>query len=167
MKVLLAIALGLALLGAVNWGLVGLLGVDLVAALFGAGTEFARAVYIVIGLAGLAAIPLFGRLGDRTPARREPTLQERDPAFESGKRAPLTATRPRAEEMSAGRTHTTRAPAADLPRDRADAPVADDAAVGTTHDPNSVTTGTEVEPDGDVFPPRGEREAPKDARRLN
>ena len=30
---------------------------------------------------------------------------------------------------------------------------------GTTHDPNSVTTGTEVEPTGDVYPPKGETEA--------
>ena len=29
---------------------------------------------------------------------------------------------------------------------------------GTTHDPNSVTTDTEVEPKGDVFPPPGTRE---------
>ena len=29
---------------------------------------------------------------------------------------------------------------------------------GTTHDPNSVTTGTEVEPKGDVFPPPGTRD---------
>ena len=29
---------------------------------------------------------------------------------------------------------------------------------GTTHDPNSVTTGTEVEPKGDVFPPPGARD---------
>jgi hypothetical protein len=28
-----------------------------------------------------------------------------------------------------------------------------DSPIGTTHDPNSTTTGTEVEPD-DVFPPR-------------
>ena len=29
---------------------------------------------------------------------------------------------------------------------------------GTTHDPNSVTTGTEAEPKGDVFPPPGTRD---------
>ena len=33
---------------------------------------------------------------------------------------------------------------------------APDPAAGTTHDPNSVTTGTEVEPTRDVFPPKGE-----------
>ncbi|MBM2577413.1 hypothetical protein JQC91_13985 [Jannaschia sp. Os4] len=31
---------------------------------------------------------------------------------------------------------------------------------GTTHDPNSVTTGTEVEPShAEVYPPKGETEA--------
>ncbi|SDY57497.1 hypothetical protein SAMN05444004_10236 [Jannaschia faecimaris] len=29
-------------------------------------------------------------------------------------------------------------------------------AQGTTHDPNSVTTGTSVEPTRDVYPPKGE-----------
>ena len=29
---------------------------------------------------------------------------------------------------------------------------------GTTHDPNSVTTMTDAEPDGDVYPPPGTRE---------
>ncbi|CTQ49993.1 hypothetical protein [Jannaschia donghaensis] len=31
-------------------------------------------------------------------------------------------------------------------------------AAGTTHDPNSVTTGTPQEPTGDVYPPKGESE---------
>ena len=38
-------------------------------------------------------------------------------------------------------------------RERHEAPMP-----GTTHDPNSVTTGTEVEPKGDVFPPPGTRD---------
>lgn len=33
-------------------------------------------------------------------------------------------------------------------------------AAGTTHDPNSITTGTPEEPDRDVFPPKGEGDAP-------
>lgn len=31
-------------------------------------------------------------------------------------------------------------------------------AAGTTHDPNSVTTGTPQEPTRDVYPPKGESE---------
>ena len=40
-------------LGAINWGLVGLFQVDLVAKLLGAMTGAARAVYTVIGIAGV------------------------------------------------------------------------------------------------------------------
>jgi hypothetical protein len=36
-------------------------------------------------------------------------------------------------------------------------PASPEAARGTTHDPNSVTTGTSAEPTHDVFPPKGER----------
>lgn len=38
--------------GAINWGLVGLMGVNLVEAVLGSGTMLARAVYILVGLAG-------------------------------------------------------------------------------------------------------------------
>ena len=36
-------------------------------------------------------------------------------------------------------------------------PAATDPAVGTTHDPNSMTTGTPEEPTRDVNPPKGEK----------
>lgn len=38
--------------GALNWGFIGLLGTNLVEAVLGAGTILSKAVYIVIGLAG-------------------------------------------------------------------------------------------------------------------
>ena len=48
-------------LGALNWGLVGLFQVDLVARLLGEMTGPARAVYTIIGIAGiLAFLALFG-----------------------------------------------------------------------------------------------------------
>ena len=52
------IALILVVVGAVNWGLVGLFGFDLVAYLFGGdawreATPLSRVVYAVVGLAGL------------------------------------------------------------------------------------------------------------------
>ena len=40
-------------LGALNWGLVGIFQMDLVAAAFGAGAVLTRLVYGVIGVAGL------------------------------------------------------------------------------------------------------------------
>ena len=47
------IAAILLVIGGLNWGLVGLANFDLVAAIFGAGSIFARIVY---GLVGFAAI---------------------------------------------------------------------------------------------------------------
>lgn len=39
-------------LGAVNWGLVGLLNLNLVETILGAGSVLTKVVYIIIGLAG-------------------------------------------------------------------------------------------------------------------
>jgi len=54
-KKLHMIAIGLVIIGAVNWGLVGTIKVDLVAKLFGKGI-LARSLYILIGLAALSLI---------------------------------------------------------------------------------------------------------------
>lgn len=43
----------LVIIGAINWGLVGLLGLDLVAKIFGPMTMLSRVVYVLIGAAGL------------------------------------------------------------------------------------------------------------------
>lgn len=44
----------LLVLGAINWGLVGLLGIDIVSTLLGgSGSLFVKVVYILIGLAGV------------------------------------------------------------------------------------------------------------------
>jgi uncharacterized membrane protein YuzA (DUF378 family) len=43
----------LVIVGAVNWGLVGLLSFDLVAAIFGSMTAASRIVYVLVGIAGL------------------------------------------------------------------------------------------------------------------
>ena len=49
------IALALVIIGAVNWGLVGLFQFDLVATLFGGqSAPLSRVVYSLVGLAGLA-----------------------------------------------------------------------------------------------------------------
>jgi uncharacterized protein len=42
---------GLVAVGGLNWGLVGLFGVDLVATVFGSGSKAARAVYTAVGAA--------------------------------------------------------------------------------------------------------------------
>jgi uncharacterized membrane protein YuzA (DUF378 family) len=66
-KTLNSIALVLLIIGGLNWGLVGLFNVDLVAALFG-GTVGPRSalsniVYIVVGLAAIYGIYLLRPLG--------------------------------------------------------------------------------------------------------
>ncbi|ANN68476.1 DUF378 domain-containing protein [Bordetella bronchialis] len=50
------IALVLAIIGGLNWGLVGAFSFDLVAAIFGAGSAIARVIYILVGLAALYLI---------------------------------------------------------------------------------------------------------------
>lgn len=47
------VAYSLLLIGALNWGLVGLFGFDLVAAIFGTMSVFSRIVYALVGLAAL------------------------------------------------------------------------------------------------------------------
>ena len=56
------LALILVIIGALNWGLVGLFQFDLVASLFGgmSGT-FARIIYTLVGLAGVWGISLLFR----------------------------------------------------------------------------------------------------------
>ena len=66
MKALNAIALALVVIGAINWGLVGLFQFDLVAAIFGGqDSAGARIIYSLVGIAGLICLNLFGRLDDR------------------------------------------------------------------------------------------------------
>lgn len=48
----------LVLIGALNWGLIGLFGFDLVAAIFGPGTTISRIVYTIIGLAAVVLVVL-------------------------------------------------------------------------------------------------------------
>lgn len=64
MKALNLITLVLVIVGGVNWGLVGLLGFDLVAAIFGAGSFLARTVYTLVGLSALwQLMPLVAAFG--------------------------------------------------------------------------------------------------------
>lgn len=53
MQVINWIALILVIVGALNWGLVGLFSLDLVAALFGAMTLVTRIVYVLVGIAAV------------------------------------------------------------------------------------------------------------------
>jgi len=62
------LALVLVIIGAINWGLLGLFRIDLVAALFGGQTAMlSRIIYALIGLAGLYAITFL--MGNRVTTR--------------------------------------------------------------------------------------------------
>jgi uncharacterized membrane protein YuzA (DUF378 family) len=72
------ICLTLVILGAVNWGLIGLFRFDLIAVLFG-GMEawISRIIYTLIALAGLYCISFFGRDYGRTHDHRAHVATER------------------------------------------------------------------------------------------
>jgi uncharacterized membrane protein YuzA (DUF378 family) len=53
MKVLDIVVTILLLIGALNWGLVGFFGFNLVGTLFGEATALTRVIYAVVGLSGL------------------------------------------------------------------------------------------------------------------
>ena len=56
------VSLLLAIIGAINWGLVGIFQFDLVAWIFGGqGAGFSRGIYTRVGLAGLWCISLLFR----------------------------------------------------------------------------------------------------------
>ena len=55
------IALILAIIGGLNWGCIGLFGLDLVAFLFGSASVMSRIVYALVGLAAIWCISLLFR----------------------------------------------------------------------------------------------------------
>ncbi len=58
MKVIDTIALILVIIGAVNWGLIGIFNFNLVDAIFGAMSIFSRIIYTLVGISGLWCIKL-------------------------------------------------------------------------------------------------------------
>ncbi len=63
-KLLDCTALTVAIIGAVNWGLIGFFRFDLVAFLFGDMSWLSRIIYALVGLCGLYLISFYMRLGD-------------------------------------------------------------------------------------------------------
>ena len=55
-KVLDCIALTVAIIGAVNWGLIGFFDFNLVAAIFGSMSWISRIIYALVGICGLYLI---------------------------------------------------------------------------------------------------------------
>jgi uncharacterized protein len=58
MSTIQRIALILTIIGAINWGLIGFFGFNLVASLFGDDTALSRIIYSLVGLAGLINLGL-------------------------------------------------------------------------------------------------------------
>ena len=56
-------ALTIVIIGAVNWLLIGIFRLDLIAWLFGNMSWLSRIIYTIVGLCGLYLISLFGRIG--------------------------------------------------------------------------------------------------------
>ncbi len=67
-KILDCTALTITIIGAVNWGLIGLFKFDLVAFLFGDMTLLSRIVYTLVGLCGLYMIRYYMYLTDEKEA---------------------------------------------------------------------------------------------------
>ncbi len=58
MKVIDKIALVLIIIGAINWGLIGFFGFNLVDTIFGEMSILSRIIYALVGLSGLWGIKL-------------------------------------------------------------------------------------------------------------
>ena len=58
MQTLQKICLGLVIIGAINWGLVGLFSFNLVEAIFGVDTLLTNVIYTFVGLSGIINIGL-------------------------------------------------------------------------------------------------------------
>ncbi len=56
-------ALTIAIIGALNWGLIGLFQFDLVRFIFGDMSWLSRIVYVLVGLSGLYLISFYMHLG--------------------------------------------------------------------------------------------------------
>ncbi len=77
-RALWVIAFVLVVVGAVNWGLVGLAQLDLVAALFGPASVVSRVVYALVGIAGVLLVAMeAARVASDAPAAsgRSPVLR--------------------------------------------------------------------------------------------
>ena len=58
MKVIYTIALILVIIGAINWGLIGIFNFNLVDTIFGTMSAISRIIYTLVGISGLWSIKL-------------------------------------------------------------------------------------------------------------
>lgn len=60
------VALTIAIIGAINWGLIGFFSLDLVALIFGEMTWLSRIIYALVGISGLYLITFYMYVGGNT-----------------------------------------------------------------------------------------------------
>ncbi|WJY26233.1 DUF378 domain-containing protein [Sporosarcina trichiuri] len=78
MRIVTRIALALVIIGALNWGMIGLFQFDLVATLFGGqDAVLARIVYTLVGLSGIVCIGLLFETDDAADTGSEYTSYTR------------------------------------------------------------------------------------------
>ena len=65
MKFLNVVAWTIAIIGAVNWGLIGAFEWNLVDTLFGVNSLLSRLIYILVGLSGIYLIMLYPKVSSR------------------------------------------------------------------------------------------------------
>ena len=58
MRIIQKITLGLIIIGAINWGLIGLFDFNLVSSLFGIDSMLTKIIYILVGISGVIDISL-------------------------------------------------------------------------------------------------------------
>ncbi|MBQ7839449.1 MAG: DUF378 domain-containing protein [Lachnospiraceae bacterium] len=63
-KTLDYIALIIVFIGAINWGLIGLFGFNLVSFVFGDMSWLSRIIYVLVGICGIYTLTFLGRLGN-------------------------------------------------------------------------------------------------------
>jgi len=65
MKVLNSIVLAILIIGAINWGCIGLFNIDLVATIFGgADSMLSKIIYTLVGISGLWAFSFFKKIDE-------------------------------------------------------------------------------------------------------
>lgn len=62
LNILSTLALVLVIIGGLNWALIGLMGIDPVAALFGTMTTLSRVVYVLVGAGAMYTLLILPRL---------------------------------------------------------------------------------------------------------
>lgn len=84
MNTLAKIFITIAIIGALNWGLIGFFNFNLVDAIFGGGSAeetsvASRVVYALVGLSGLVALAMLSKLREEG-SRRDPHTADGRPA---------------------------------------------------------------------------------------